>query len=167
MLTLRTPDDHPLTLDELRAALGLRGIELSDSQLKRLRREGLLLVDEQRHRPGLHGSESLYPAWTVDQLELVERLARGERRFAQLRVLVRWHGGWVEMFFGVAVVAVRAILSDTDRNVADALVLPVMVSVHAEPRPRKSRAEGGRRRTTPLTGSSSPVGAPPSWLVGR
>lgn len=96
MLTLPTPDDHPLALGELRAALGLRGIELSDSRLKRLRREGLLLVGEQRHRPGLRGSESVYPAWTLDQLELVERLARGERRFSQLRVLVRWHGGWVQ-----------------------------------------------------------------------
>jgi hypothetical protein len=96
MLALPTPEDEPLTLAELRRALALRGIELSDSQLKRLRREGLLLVREQRHRAGLRGSESLYPAWTVDQLELVDRLAREERRFAQLRVLVRWHGGWVQ-----------------------------------------------------------------------
>jgi hypothetical protein len=43
----------------------------------------------------MRGSESLYPASAVNQLELVARLQVKERRFAQLRVLVRWHGGWV------------------------------------------------------------------------
>lgn len=95
MSALSTSDNQPLTLSGLRHALALRGIERSESQLKRLRREGLLFVQGQRHRAGVRGSESLYPAWTITQLELVDRLARGERRFAQLRVLVRWHGGWV------------------------------------------------------------------------
>ena len=52
-------------------------------------------VAGQRHRPGVHGSESLYPCWAVDQLELVARLMVEERRFTHLRVLVRWNGGWV------------------------------------------------------------------------
>ena len=75
--------------------MGTRGVEFSDSQLKRLRREGLLPVEGQRHRPGVRGSESLYPAWAVGQRELVSRLAAEERRFAHLRVLMRWRGGWV------------------------------------------------------------------------
>lgn len=95
METRATSENQLLTLPELRQALTLRGIEFSASQLKRLRREGLLPVHEQRHRPGLRGSESLYPAWTARQLKLVDQLSRRERRFAQLRVLVRWHGGWV------------------------------------------------------------------------
>ena len=57
--------------------------------------KGLLTVEGQRHRRGVRGSESLYPGWTVGQLDLVARLQAQERRFAQLRVLVRWHGGWV------------------------------------------------------------------------
>lgn len=89
------PDSEKLSLAELRRALRASGLEFSDSQLKRLRREGLLAVEGQRHRPGVRGSESLYPAWAVGQLELVSRLGAMERRFAQLRVLVRWHGGWV------------------------------------------------------------------------
>lgn len=84
-----------LTLAELRASLELRGLEFSESQLKRLRREGLLQLAGQLHRPGVRGSESLYPASAVDQLEMVARLEPKERRFAQLRVLTRWHGGWV------------------------------------------------------------------------
>lgn len=91
-----TRDIEPtLALVELRAALRQRGIEISDSQLKRRRREGLLLVLEQRAAPGLRGSQSRYPAWSVAQLELVDRLSQRERRFAQLAVLVRWNGGWV------------------------------------------------------------------------
>lgn len=85
-----------LTLTELREALKAREVDFSDSRLKRLRREGLLKVDCQRHRAGVRGSESLYPAAAVEQLELVARLQAKERRFAQLRVLVRWHGGWVQ-----------------------------------------------------------------------
>jgi hypothetical protein len=93
---MRTPDPEPvLSLTELRRALAGRGFEFSDSQLKRLRREGLLPVEGQRHRAGVRGSESLYPQSAIDQLELVARLHVGERRFAQLRVLVRWHGCWV------------------------------------------------------------------------
>lgn len=92
---MRSSDQEPLTLLELRQALDSCGVDLSDSQLKRLRREGLLPVEGQRHRRGVRGSESLYPAWAVSQLELVARLTARERRFAQLCVLVRWHGGWV------------------------------------------------------------------------
>lgn len=93
---MSNPDSDPmLTLTELREALKARELEFSDSRLKRLRREGLLPVGGQRHRAGVRGSESLYPSSAVDQLELVARLEVRERRFAQLRVLVRWHGGWV------------------------------------------------------------------------
>jgi hypothetical protein len=84
--------DCLLTLADLRASLKLRGLEFSESQLKRLRREGLLRFAGQLHRPGVRGSESLYPVSAVDQLELVARLEQEERRFAQLRVLVRWLG---------------------------------------------------------------------------
>lgn len=87
--------DRLLTLAELRASLDSRGLVFSESQLKRLRGEGLLRLTSQRHRLGVRGSESLYPGSAVDQLELVARLEQKERRFAQLRVLVRWHGGWV------------------------------------------------------------------------
>jgi hypothetical protein len=55
----------------------------------------LLPLDGQRHPAGVRGSESLYPRWAVDQLELVALLEMEERRFAQLRVLVQWHGGSV------------------------------------------------------------------------
>ena len=90
------PDPDPmLSLLDLRHALTTRGLEFSDSQLKRLRREGLLPAEGQRHLAGVRGSVSLYPGWAVSQLELVARLAAKERRFAQLRVLVRWHAGWV------------------------------------------------------------------------
>lgn len=93
---MATPDIAAmLSLGELRTAMEARGVEFSDSQLKRLRREGLLPVEGQQHRGGVRGSESLYPGWAVDQLALVAQQQRGERRFAQLRVLVRWHGGWV------------------------------------------------------------------------
>jgi hypothetical protein len=99
----RTPDliamphaEHELlSLAELRRGLDACGVDLSDSQLKRLRREGLLPIEGQRHPPGVRGSESLYPAWALGQLELVSRLEARERRFAQLRIVVRWHGGWV------------------------------------------------------------------------
>jgi hypothetical protein len=93
---MHASDSEPmLTLAELRRALMARGLEFSNSQLKHLRREGLLPTEGQRHVVGVRGSESLYPGWAVRQLELVARLAATERRFAQLRVQVRWHGGWV------------------------------------------------------------------------
>lgn len=67
----------------------------SASQLKRLRRTGLLLAEGQEHRQGRRGSETIYPEWAVEQLLLVARLTAIDRRFAQLCVAVRWHGGWV------------------------------------------------------------------------
>lgn len=70
-------------------------VTFTDSRLKRLRRAGLLAAEGQRHRPRRRGSETLYPNWAVDQLLLVARLNNSERRFAQLCVAVRWHGGWV------------------------------------------------------------------------
>ena len=91
----QTDVEPVLTLAELRAEMAPEGLQFSASQLKRLRSEGLLPVVGQRHRAGVRGSESLYPRWAAAQLALIARLQMTERRFAQLRVLVRWHGGWV------------------------------------------------------------------------
>jgi len=91
-----TAPDELLTLSEVRGGLASHGVALSDRRLKRLRAEGLLPCEGQYHPAGVRGSLSLYPAWCPDQLALVERVARKERRFLELRILVRWHGGWVE-----------------------------------------------------------------------
>jgi hypothetical protein len=113
--------DRLLTLAELRASLESRGLAFSESRLKRLRREGLLQLAGQRHRPGVRGSESMYPASAVDQLELVARLEQKERRFAQLRVLVRWHGGWVrpDKLRSSLIALLRAISVQARRLTAD------------------------------------------------
>jgi hypothetical protein len=89
------PEPEPLSLAQLRVLLAAHDVHLSDSELKRLRANGLVTA-QQVHTAGEHGSVSLYPQWVVDQIELVERLARSERRFRQLRVLVLWHDGWVD-----------------------------------------------------------------------
>jgi hypothetical protein len=119
-----TRDPEPmLTLSKLRRALAVRGLEYSDSQLKRRRRDGLLPVGAQRHRGGVRGSESLYPAWAVDQLELVSRISTRERRFAQLRALVRWHGGWVRPDqLRAAMVELLEPISSAARAVTDTVV---------------------------------------------
>ena len=39
---------------------------------------------------------SFYPRSAVEQLALVAKLARIDRRFDQRRILVAWHEGWVE-----------------------------------------------------------------------
>jgi len=66
-----------------------------NSSLERLCREGLLPVDGQQHRAGLRGSESLYPRWAVDQLELVARLMVEERRSRSCGCWFAGNGGWV------------------------------------------------------------------------
>jgi hypothetical protein len=91
-----TTASDPISLRELRAELAARRVDLSDRQLKRLRVEGLLPYQGQRHRAGLRGSESVYPRLAVEQLNLVARLAVTERRFPERRILVRWHSGWVD-----------------------------------------------------------------------
>ena len=91
-----TTPDGLISLGELRSALAASGVVWSDRQLKRLRVEGLLLCAGQRHPLGLRGSESVYPRSAVEQLELVAGLGRREGRFVHLRILVAWHGGWVE-----------------------------------------------------------------------
>lgn len=73
-----------------------RGLEFNDVKLKRLRRAGLMPSAVQEHAAGVVGSRSYYPDTVLDQLELIAQLERGERRYAQLRILLRWHGGWVE-----------------------------------------------------------------------
>lgn len=89
-------EPRPLSLGELGARLRERDIDFSPSQLKRLRREGLLPGGGQAHERGLRGSVSRYPSWAVEHLALVAKLARIERRFDQRRILVAWHEGWVE-----------------------------------------------------------------------
>jgi hypothetical protein len=89
-------EQDPLSIAELSAQLQARGVELSPAQLKRLRREGLLSCEGQEQLRGLRGSVSLYPAYSVDQVHLVHKLGLRERRFAQRRILVRWHEGWVD-----------------------------------------------------------------------
>jgi hypothetical protein len=99
----RTPDiwwnemseQAQISLTQLRALFAAADVHLSDSELKRLRASGLVPA-RQVHQAGKRGSTSMYPPWVVDQVELVERLGRSERRFRQLRILVRWHGGWVD-----------------------------------------------------------------------
>lgn len=88
--------DDTLSLDELIAAVGTRGCRVTCAQIKRLRTGGLLRCLGQEHRQGLHGTRSRYAPSEVDQLELVMRLGQIERRFDHRRVLVAWHGGWVE-----------------------------------------------------------------------
>jgi hypothetical protein len=65
-------------------------------QAKRLREEGMLRCLGQDHPTGSRGSRSRYLASEVDQLALVMRVGAAERRFDERRVLVAWHGGWVE-----------------------------------------------------------------------
>jgi hypothetical protein len=85
-----------LSLRELIAAVTARGCQVSATQVKRLRAEGMLRCLGQEHPQGIRGSLSRYAASEVDQLILVMRIAKVERRFDQRRVLVGWHGGWVD-----------------------------------------------------------------------
>jgi hypothetical protein len=88
-------EPEPISLAQLRALLAAQDVRLSDSELKRLRANGLVPA-QQVHIEGERGSRSLYPSWAAQQIELVKRLGQGERRFRQLRILVRWHDGWVD-----------------------------------------------------------------------
>lgn len=85
-----------VTSGELRASVG----GMTDSRLKRLRRAGLLPAPTQRHQVGQVGSASLYPAWTVEQLQGIARLrAEGARAFTSLRFLAWETGLWVKLEF--------------------------------------------------------------------
>ncbi len=88
--------DDTISLDELLAAAAERGYPASPRQAKRLRAEGMLRCLGQDHPAGRRGSHSRYRASEVDQLALVMRVGASERRFDERRVLVAWHGGWVE-----------------------------------------------------------------------
>ena len=88
--------DDTLSLAELLAAAAARGGPTTARQVKRLRVEGLVRCIDQRHPRGSRGSSSRYAASEVDQLVLVHELGRRERRFDERRILVVWHGGWVE-----------------------------------------------------------------------
>jgi hypothetical protein len=88
--------DKAISLNELLAGAEARGYPASARQAKRLREEGLLRCLGQDHPVGRRGSRSSYAASEADQLALVMRIGQCERRFDQRRVLVAWHGGWVE-----------------------------------------------------------------------
>ena len=88
--------DDTLSLAELLAAADARDASTTARQVKRLREEGLVRCIDQRHPTGSRGSSSRYAASEVDQLVLVHQLGRRERRFDERRILVAWHGGWVE-----------------------------------------------------------------------
>jgi hypothetical protein len=64
--------------------------------LKTLVREGVLQRGRQVHVPGQPGSRTMYPAAAAEQLLLVLRLRKRERRFDLLRCMVWWQGGWVD-----------------------------------------------------------------------
>lgn len=76
-----TAPDDLISLTELRSTLATEDITLSDRRLKRLRTEGLLPCVGRRHPTGIRGSVSDYPRWAAEQLTLVSRLARRDRRF--------------------------------------------------------------------------------------
>ena len=85
-----------LSLPELLAALEAQQHPVTEKLLKRYRSNGLLQCLGQEHPDGARGSTSLYPASAVDQVMLVGKLGLIDRRYDQRRILVAWHGGWVE-----------------------------------------------------------------------
>lgn len=72
------------------------GFTVSRSQLKRLRREGLVQGAAQYHPVGRRGSETRYPAAAVDQLMGVLRIRRRRRPFDAVRFLAWEEGLWVD-----------------------------------------------------------------------
>lgn len=118
------PPDDTISLGELLAAVAAYGYSVSPRQAKRLREEGMLRCLGQDHPVGRRGSRSRYLASEVDQLVLVMRVGATERRFDERRILVAWHGGWVEpdALRGslVAILdAVSGAVRDTTRNSED------------------------------------------------
>jgi hypothetical protein len=90
------------TTAEITEAEMLRAIERAghapptSDQLKRWRRAGLLPRSRLEHRPGLRGSQSLYPSWTADQLLAIVRLHSSTHRLGELGTILWWEGGWVD-----------------------------------------------------------------------
>jgi hypothetical protein len=99
-LVSRTPDPKSLTNGisqaELLAAADCHGAKVSDDQLKRWRKAGLVPRPTVEHVTGTRGSRAQYPEWAVEQLVIVDRLHRTIHRLDALRVAVWWEGHWVE-----------------------------------------------------------------------
>jgi hypothetical protein len=85
-----------LTAERLITAAKREGYQITRDQLKRWYQQGLLQRPQQSHPPGERGSASTYPPGTLEQLLLVCRLHREERRLDELRFDVWWDEGWVE-----------------------------------------------------------------------
>lgn len=85
-----------LSLQELLSAVEARGYPPTARLIKRYRTEGLLRCLGQEHPAGTRGSSSRYAPSAIDQVALVTKLGTVDRRFDQRRILVAWHGGWVE-----------------------------------------------------------------------
>ena len=86
-----------VTLAQLQRAIGSAGYEApSKSQLKRLRRAGLLPEVEQQHHGGVRGSITVYPEWVVDQLRHVLLLRATVRNFEHLTFWAWWDQLWVD-----------------------------------------------------------------------
>lgn len=94
MPSQRTEDT--LSLAELLAGAAARDAPCTARRVKRLREQGILRCVGQEHEKGARGSTSRYLRSEVDQLVLATEIGRRERRFDERRVLVAWHGGWVE-----------------------------------------------------------------------
>jgi hypothetical protein len=90
------PQPSHIALPELLAELQRREVAVTERQLRRLRAEGLLECVAQRHEAGRRGSVSLYAEAAPDQVDLVMRIGKRERRFDERRVFVALEGGWVE-----------------------------------------------------------------------
>lgn len=93
-MSVDAPDS--LSLQELLSAVEARGWLPTARLIKRFRSEGLLRCLSQEHRAGTRGSSSRYAQSAVDQVVLVMTLGAVDRRFDQRRILIAWHGGWVE-----------------------------------------------------------------------
>jgi hypothetical protein len=78
---------------ELLAGAARAGEEVSDHQLKRWRRAGLIPRPRVVHAKGVRGSRAFYPAWAVEQLIAVARLHRTVRGLDEIVVAVWWEGG--------------------------------------------------------------------------
>jgi hypothetical protein len=133
--------DDTLSLAELRAAADARDAPTTARQVKRLREEGLLRCVGQQHPKGSRGSSSRYAASEVDQLVLVHELGRRERRFDERRILVAWHGGWVEPEdLRDSLVRILDAVSATVGRVTEGIDDP------AEAADRLTRADRGKRK---------------------
>jgi len=65
-------------------------------QLKRWRRAGLLPRPRLVRRLGVRGSQSMYPAWTAEQLLAIVRFHRSDHRLGELSTALWWEGHWID-----------------------------------------------------------------------